>query len=458
MQVSSHSSFTAVIIGGNGAGLSAASKIKRLRPSARVLVFEKGPHVSYANCGIPFWLAGDVPQNNLILLSPETLQQKRGIDVFPRHEVIAIDRRAGAVQVRHCETLREFKVAYDRLLIATGARPRLPDWAIAEAENVFTLRDLQSGQALKQALSGSLNRIAVLGGGYLGLEMAMVFRRRGLETVVLEQAARILPGFHEAISAHVQAYLERQGVTVITGLQPGEPRYQGPRLQSVRLSPEGRNIQADGFFMATGIVPNVELAQTAGLQLGSSGAIAVDDTLRTSDPRIFAAGDCIEVRHRMTDEPVWLPFGPAANKQGRIAGANMAGERQRYAGALGTSAVTIGELEVARTGLTLPEAQRRFNPVEHVFVQTQDIAGYMPGEKQATVVLIFRKRDGRLLGAEMAGFHGIGKRIDVLATALQAGLDVRQLAELDLSYTPTIAPVWDPILIAANAAVKKLSV
>ncbi len=449
--------FTAVIVGGNGAGLSAGSKIKRLRPSARVLVFEKGPHVSYANCGIPFWLAGDISENALILLSPDTLQQKRGIDVFTRHEVISIDRKAGSVRVRHCETLREFEVAYDRLLIATGARPRLPAWAIAETQNLFSLRALTDGQALRQALTSDARKVAVIGGGYLGLEMAMVFRRRGHDVVLLEQAPRILPAFHSEISERTKQYLRQQDIAVITGVQPDEPTYDGPRLRSLRLLPDYREIQADVFFLAAGIAPNVDLARAAGLQLGPTGAIAVDDTLRTSDAQIFAAGDCIEVRHRLTGKPVWLPFGPAANRQGRIAGANMAGERQRYAGALGTSAVTIGELEVARTGLTVSQAERHFGSVESVVVQAHDIAGYMPGEKRATVALIFRKRDGRLLGAEMAGFHGIGKRIDMLATALQAGMDVRQLAELDLSYTPTIAPVWDPVLIAANAAVKKLS-
>ncbi len=446
-------SFTAIIIGGNAAGLSAASKIKRLRPSARVLVFEKGPDVSYGNCGIPAMLEGRISHSDLLLHSAEALRRKRGLEVYPLHEGIAIRRKERAVVVRNLQTGRVFEEQYDRLLISTGAAPRLPDWLPATLENVFTLRSLEDGRRLQTALSRNSLRATVLGGGYLGIEIAAALRTRKAKVVLIEQAPRLLPSYHPAIAERVQAHLLQLGIGLHVGNPAVDFRPGGlNRIAAVRLA-SGLEIETDILVAATGARPNVQLAREADLPLGATGAIAVDEFLRTRDPDIFAAGDCIEVPHRLTGKKVWMPFGPAANRQGRIAGENMAGGRIAFPGVFGTSAFSVAGLQVARTGLGPAEAPARS---ETVVVQTRDLAAYIPGEKHATVVLTFRKLDGRLLGGQIAGYHGVAQRIDVLVAALHAGLTLKDLAQMDFGYHPEMAPVWDPLLVAANAGLKLL--
>lgn len=446
-----------VIIGGNAAGLAAASKIRRLQPTARVRVFEKGPDVSYSNCGIPFLLEGRVAKaGDLIHYSPARLLEQRGLEVFIGHQVLGIDRKKRTVTVRNLETLRDFEVAYDRLLLATGAEPIRPPGYGFESPNVFTLRSLQDGRALHSHVKAH-RRAVVVGAGYLGLEIAAALRARGMEVVIVERRRRPLAEWHAAISERVLAELQAAGIqfvaeTTIEGLEV-EPN--GTAV-AARVAGDGRVLRGEVFVLAVGVRPAVSLAREAGLALGETGAIAVDPTLRTSDTSVFAAGDCAETRHLLTGKPYWHPFGTTANKQGRVAGENMTGGHRTFPGVLGTSALALFDLEVARTGLTVQQAHSMRLEIESVVVHASDIAGYLPGKKQATVVLHVKRRDGRLLGAEMAGYHGIGARIDVLAAAITAGMTVEGLAQLDLAYAPPIAPVWDPILIAANEAIKRL--
>ena len=451
------SSLQAIIVGGNAAGLSAASKLKRMCPSARVLVFEQGADISYSNCGIPYLIEGVVREAaHLIQVPPADWSTRRGIDVFTRHKVLAIDRKAMTLTVLQLDTLKEQTLAYDRLLIATGAQPVRPAWAGMDAPNVFTLRNLEDARRLHHFLRPGRNRVAVIGSGYLGLEMTSAFVALGYQVSLIEKAHRIAPSWHERIAERIAAVLQDRGVRLLTGVTvEGFESDEQQLAKRVRFAGTNQAHPADAFIVAVGIRPNNLLAREAGLRLGSAGAIEVDATQRTSDAAIFAAGDCAETTHQLTGEKFWMPLGTTANKQGRIAGENMAGGRRTFRGVLGTAALKLLDLELARTGLTAEQASRRRIEAETVVIQAPDIAGYLPGNKESTVVLYVHRRTGQVLGAEMAGYHGTAKRIDVLATAIAARMTIEQVAELDLTYAPPFAPVWDPILIAANQALKR---
>jgi len=454
---SRNNSFTAVIVGANAAGLSAASKIRRMQPQARVLVFEKSPDVSYAACGIPYWIEGTVPSaEKLVQLTPETIREKRGIELFLTHTVVHLDAARKQATVVNSATGREFSMPFDRALIATGARAILPKWPGSDAKNIFTIRSLDDGKKLQAALTARVQHVAIIGGGYIGLEMAEALRARQRKVTLIEKLPQILPGYETQIAQRATELLKQHGITVYSGVEvTGFEVNKANTATAIRTASLPPRIEADMVLVAVGVRPEVELARQAGIALGTTGAIATNDYLQTNHRTIFAAGDCIEVTHQLSGKKVWLPLGPAANKQGRIAGENMAGAHVRYWGALGTAVFRAFGLEIARAGLSTGEAEQAFGSAVVTHIRAHDIAGYMPGEKAIDVVLIHDKRTKRLLGAQLAGHHCIGKRVDVLAAAMFAKMTVSDLQKLDLSYAPPVAPVWDPLLIAANVAAAK---
>lgn len=446
-----------LIIGGVAGGLSAAARAKRVNPDLDVIVLERDRFVSYGACGLPYLIAGVVPEyQRLIVYTPDYFREQRGIDVRTHTEAVEIRVGERVVIARDRETGETGKIGYDRLVIATGAVPLRPPLPGIERTNVFVLRSLSDGLRLQDMLAREQPRRAViLGAGYIGLEMAEALVARGLQVTLIEALDRVLGGLVEPeVSRLVHEELLAKGVRLL--LTTTALAFDGDAQQRVRrvITSQGESIETELVLIGVGIRPHVDLARAAGIALGPTGAIAVDERQETNVIGIYAVGDCSETRHLVTGRPTWMPLGPAANKQGKVAGDNVAGRRATFPGVVGTAVVKVFDLEVARTGLSLAEAQKSGFKARSVVVTAPSRAGYYPGATPLTIALVFDQESHRVLGAQIVGREGAAKRIDVFATALHARLTLEQMAHLDLSYAPPFAPVWDPILIAVAAALK----
>ena len=442
-----------VVIGGVAAGMSAAAKAKRTNRDLEVVVYEKSPYISYGACGMPYFIAGDIPDaQDLIVRTPEQMA-KQGVQVHIRHEATAIDAANRTVTVRDAEG-REFTTDYDRLVIATGARPVRPRLPGSDLPGVFGLRSLESGIAIRRFVTEQKpQRAVVIGGGYIGVEMAETFRRLGLEVTMVIRSGQVMrTTLDDDVRALVEAELERQGVQVV---QDTPTAFEGKQQVEAVVTAGGERFACDLALLGMGARPNVELAHAGGVALGPTGAIATDERMQTNLPGVYAAGDCCQVLHRVTGQPAYIPLGSTANKQGRVAGENAAGGQATFGGVVGTMVVRCFDLAVARTGLTAQEARAAGRTVRETMIRAKDITHYFPGAADIHVKLVVEAESDRLLGGQIVGRKGVAKRIDVLATALYARLTVSDLRRLDLSYAPPFAPVWDPILVAANIAAKK---
>lgn len=448
-----------IVIGGVAAGMSAAAKAKRVNHEIEAVVYERGPYISYAACGMPYLIAGDVPDyRDLIVRTPEQMA-RQGVEVHVYHQVTAIDPDARTVTVRDLEGEREFTDRYDRLVIATGARPVQPSLPRSDLAGVFVLRSLEEGQALQRFLArhkeDSPRKAAVLGGGYVGVEMAETFRRLGLDVGMVIRSGRVMrTALDDDVRRLVEEELARQGVEIVQGRPTG---FEGRgRVEAVIIEGEDgvRRYPCDVALLGIGAQPEVRLAQAAGVALGATGAIATDAHMRTNLPGVYAAGDCAEVFHLVANKPAYIPLGSTANKQGRVAGTNVAGGEATFDGVVGTMVVRAFDLAVARTGLTTVQAQALGYAVRAPLIQAKDISHYFPGAADIHVKLVVDEQTDRLLGGQIVGRGGVAKRVDVLATALHHRLTVADLQGLDLSYAPPFAPVWDPLLVAANVAAK----
>jgi NADPH-dependent 2,4-dienoyl-CoA reductase/sulfur reductase-like enzyme len=442
-----------IVIGGVAAGMSAAAKARRTDRDLEIIVYERGAFISYAACGMPYWLAGDLASHDkLIVRSPEQMR-KQGIQVHIHHEVTAIDPEARTVTVSDLENENRFTQTYDKLVIGTGARPTWPAQGPTGLAGVLGLRSLESGLALQRFLQEKTPHSAVLvGGGYIAIEMAETFRRLGLDVTMVIRSGQVLRStIDDDMRKLVEAELERYGVRVVTGTLNA---VEGDEQVEAIVSSEER-IPCDLALMGMGARPNVELAKAAGVTLGPTGAIATDAYMRTNLPDVYAAGDCCEELNLVTGKPAYIPLGSTANKQGRVAGENVAGGQARFGSVVGTMVVRCFNLVVASTGLTSARARAAGFQVQETMVRAKDISHYFPGAADIHVKLVVDASRDRLLGGQIIGFRGVAKRIDVLATALYNRMTISELRQLDLSYAPPFAPVWDPILVAANVAAKE---
>lgn len=444
-----------VVVGGVAAGMSAASQARRKDPAASVVVLERGPYVSYGACGMPYNIEAPArSMEDLVVIDAESFREERRIDVRTRHQANAIDPARRVVRAVDLRDGREYDEPFDALVIATGAaavRPPLPGM---DLPGVFVLRTLEDGIAVKRHLAEHTSRRAVIvGAGYIGMEMTEALRGRGLDVVVVEKLPEVLPGFDPAVTELARQKLDASGVEVHTGVGVTAIERHGEALSLV--SERGRHA-ADLVLVSVGVRPSVALAERAGVRLGASGAIAIDERMCTNLQDIYAAGDCAEARHLVTGQPTWVPLGTTANKQGKVAGANAAGGDRRFSGIVATAGFKLFDLEVARTGLG-PGELGRFAPdaVRGVSVHSSRGRGY-PGGGRITTVLFAERASGRLLGAQMIGPPPVATRIDVFATALHAGMTLERIEALDLAYAPPFAPVYDPILIAASVTRKQL--
>jgi len=440
-----------VVIGGGAAGMSAASAARRTAPGLDVVVCESGGFAAYGMCGIPYYLGGVVAEaENLLAYPPEEFRDNRGIDLRLHTRVGLIDPASQEVFVSQGDT--EDVLGYDTLVVATGADPVRPPVPGLDHDRVFTIRSLDEAIRLRRLLEGGVVRQAlVVGAGYIGLETAEGLTSVGAEVEVIEALPQVLAGFDEPIADVVAAELTHH-VRLRLGSRLNAVG-DGDGDGGVTALVNGSEDRTDLVILATGVRPASGLLIDAGARYLPDRSVVVDSGMRTSLTGVFAAGDCVALPHLVLGQPAWVPLGPAANKTGRVAGTVAAGGTSAFAGVVGTAVMKVFDLEVARTGLSLGEARAAGLDAVATDVTSRSRAKYYPGSSPVHVRLVHAP-GGRLLGAQMTGREGAAKRIDVLATALQARLTVGDLAALDLSYAPPYAPVYDPILLAANQAVR----
>jgi NADPH-dependent 2,4-dienoyl-CoA reductase/sulfur reductase-like enzyme len=439
-----------VVIGGGAAGMSAASAARRVDPGLEVVVLEATAHAAYGLCGLPYLVSGVIGSPEALLsYPPDFFRRQRGIDLRLGVAAIGLDLRRGVV---HCvEDGHEQTIGFDRMVITTGGAAVVPPVCGLEGERVFTVRTLGDAVRLRALLeTGAARRALVVGAGYIGLEMAEALRARGLDVVVAERLGQVMPNLDSEMADLVEAEVRGHGVDLRLDT-PLEELRAGERSLDAILG--GRACPVDVVVIAAGVRPNGGIAADAGAGTDGSGALLVDSGMRTSLPGVLAAGDCVAPHHRLLGGPAFVPLGPAANKTGRVAGTVAAGGHAEFHGILGTAVVKVFDLAVGRTGLTLGEARRGGLPALATDAVGRSRAKYYPGAEAVTVRLV-HEPGGRLLGAQMVGRSGVAKRIDVLATALQAGFGIDDLAGLDLSYAPPYAPVYEPVLLAAQAAAR----
>jgi CoA-dependent NAD(P)H sulfur oxidoreductase len=438
-----------VVVGGIAGGMTAAAWARRQSKDIRITVIERGSEISYSECGIPYFFTGQVSSlDDLIMYRPEDMKAKRNIDIFTNCNAEGINRSGQSIEVRDLRSSERRNIYFDYLVIATGARPVRPPIQGIDLKGVFTLRHMPEARAIESYLkSESPQKAVIIGAGYLGLEMAEALRSRGLYVTILERTRNILKTFTGELRDRVIEELKTEGVAV--RFNESAEAIEG-RDRVERVTSSGGTVEADLVILGTGVKPSVALAQSAGIRLGTTGAIAVKDTQQTNLPNIYAAGDCCETNHIVSDRPVYIPLGTTANKQGRVAGINAAGGRAFFKGIAGTSVVKVFSLEAASTGIASVDAaaEEGFSPR---LIESRSIsrAGYYPGAERIDTQIIYDERTGRVLGAQMVGREGVAKRIDIIATALYSRLRIEDLIQLDLSYAPPFAPVWDPILYAA---------
>lgn len=445
-------SLTLLVIGGVAGGATAAARARRLDEQARIILFERGEHISFANCGLPYYIGGVIKKrDDLFVTSRKAFMERYNIDVRIGSEVVAIHRDTKRVEVRDTSSGTTYEEAYDKIILAPGAEPVKPKIPGIHLPGIFHLRTVGDSDLIKAMVDESRVKSAVVvGGGYIGLEMAENLFLRGIETTVVEMARQVMTPLDPEMAAIVHGHLKEKNVALELGQQVQAFEQRGGRL--VVRTAQGKEFECDLVISAIGIVPENKLAREAGLELGPRGHIKVNAAMETSDPDIYAVGDSVEVRHLVTEQPTNIALAGPANKQGRIAADNVMGRRTLYKGALGTSIVQAFGLTVAGTGANEKNLKEIGFPYEVSYTHSGSHASYYPGATTMAIKLIFSPGTGRVLGAQIVGEDGVDKRIDVLATAIQANMTVFDLEELELAYAPPYSSAKDPINMAGFVA------
>lgn len=440
-----------VIVGGVAGGATAAARARRLDESAEIVLIERGREVSFANCGLPYHIGGEIPRRSaLFVQTADGLMARFALDVRTRTEVTRIDRTTRQVHVRDLTNGREYLESYEALLLSPGAVPVIPPLPGVDHPRVCTLRNMPDMDRIKKLVDDGARSAIVVGGGFIGLEVAESLRHRELEVTLVELLPQVMPNLDPEVAAPLQTELRRHGVTLhladaVTALADDNGRVHAT-LKS------GTTLTADLVVLAVGVRPESDLARTAGLELTERGAIIVDEHMRTSDPYIYAVGDAVQVRDPVLGEPTQVPLAGPANRQARIAVDHIFGRPARYHGALGTSIVRVFNVTAAATGASEKRLRARGVPFHKVYVHRGHHAGYFPGAQMLMIKLLFTPDDGRILGAQVVGPAGVDKRIDVLATAIHARLTVADLEDLELAYAPPYGAAKDPVNIAGYVA------
>lgn len=440
-----------VVIGGDAAGMATASQVRRMRNDVDIVALERGNWTSYSACGIPYHVGGLVPDvDDLVARTPEEFRNRQRIDVRMRCEAMGVDVAARTVEVRDHERDRTYSLPFDHLLIGTGARPVRPPLPGIDEPWVSVVKTLDDSVALAAlAAAGTLRRVVIVGGGYIGLEMAEAFVDRGCEVTVVDAGSQVMATLDPDMAERVRLAMEAYGITVRLG--EAVEGFEGNRVVT-----SGGAYPADLAVLGLGVVPESTLAADAGLELGPRGAIRVDRRQRTSADGVWSAGDCATSRHLLTGTDIHIALGTVANRQARVAGVNIAGGYATFGGVIGTAITKVGDTEIARTGLSGAECDAAGFDVVVGLAESRTRAHYYPGSTPIAVKVLAERGTGRLLGGQIVGGPGAGKRIDTLATAITAGFGVADMVDLDLAYAPPFSPVWDPVVLAARQAIRSV--
>ena len=444
-----------VVIGGVAAGPKAASKAKRCDPNVEVVVYQEEGEISYSGCGLPYYVGGVIPERKKLLIKTAEQFSQDGIQILKRHRVDHIDLEKRHVSGLNLDTGKAFADTYDRLVIATGSeviRPKVPG---LELGNVFQLHSIyDADDILQKVRSDEVKNVVVVGGGYIGLEMTEALAALGKKVTVVELAPQIATLFDEDISGMLQQYLEKKGVSVFTS--EGLKALKGKNGKVCLAQTARQEIPAEAVLLSLGIRPRVDLARKAGLKIGETGAIWVNEYLETSTEGVYAAGDCAETTHLITEKRTWIPLGSTANKQGRVVGINVCGGRSIFPGVLGTAIFKVFDFNMAKTGLNMKEASKGgFDPVQAI-VRGYGRAHILPGGRESVLKIVADKKTGRILGAQAMGEGPSDKFMDIVAMALHGKMTCAQLAMVDLSYSPPFSPALSPVIVAANVLLNKL--
>lgn len=438
-----------LIIGGVAGGMSAATRLRRLMEDAEIIVFDKGPYVSFANCGLPFHVSGEIAErSSLLVQTPERLKARFELDVRPETEVLSINPEKKEVTV--VSNGKEYIESYDKLILSPGAKPFVPPMeGLDEATNVFTLRNIPDLDKIMAQLEGKTSgQATVIGAGFIGLEMAESLAKKGLSVTLIEKAPHVLPPLDEEMAAFVEAELVKNGIKVITGQSAQFFKHQGQKL----VLEDGSELQSDVTILSVGVQPENDLAKAAGIELGLRGGILVDEQYQTNQSDIYAVGDTIVVKNQITGQDALISLANPANRQGRQVADIIAGQERKNKGSIGTAIVRAFEMSAASTGLSERVARQQFDDVAVVHTTGNDHAGYYPGATSITLKLVFNPKTGVIYGAQAVGQKGVDKRIDILATAIKGGLTIFDLPELEFTYAPPFGSAKDPVNMIGYAA------
>ena len=437
-----------IIVGGVAGGMSAATRLRRLMEDAEITIFEKGPFVSFANCGLPYYVSGEIAnRDNLLVQTPESLKARFNLDVRPFHEVISISPEEHTVTVRHDG--KEFTESYDKLILSPGAKPFVPTIeGLAEAKNVYTLRNVPDLDEIMAALDNYPKEAVIIGAGFIGLEMAENLAKRGLQVTIVEKAPHVLPSLDQEMAAFIQAELVKNGVRVITSQSATRFEDQG----NIIVLENGQKITSDLTILSVGVEPENGLAKVAGIELGLRGGILVDEHYETSQKDIFAVGDAIVVKQEITGQDALISLASPANRQGRQVADVIAGLERTNKGSIGTAIVRAFDMTAASTGLSERILSMNQLPYKALHVSGKDHASYYPGATDMTLKLLFDPTTGKIYGAQGVGKKGVDKRIDILATAIKGNLTVLDLPELEFTYAPPFGSAKDPVNMLGYAA------
>lgn len=437
-----------IIVGGVAGGATAAARIRRLDEQAEIIVFERSGFVSYANCGLPYYIGGVIQdKEELTLQTPENFRERFRIDVRVRHEVTAIHPDNKTVSVKNLKTGEEFEENYDKLLLSPGARPVQPNLPGVGIDNLFTLRTVEDTLRIREFVLKEKPKSAVLaGGGYIGLEVAENLRELGMDVTIVQRPNQVLNPLDYEMATFVHAKMREKGIHLMLGHSvEGFEQKDGKTMVILK---DGEPLKTDMVILAIGVAPDTHLAKEAGLTLGIKNSIVVNERMETSVPDIYAVGDAVEVHHRITGQKALISLAGPANKQGRIAADNICGGNSSYKGSQGSSVIKIFDMTVATTGLNEQAAKQAGIDCDKVYLSPSSHASYYPGGTMMTMKVLFEKETYRLLGAQIIGYDGVDKRIDVLATAMAAGMSALELQDLDLAYAPPYSSAKDPVNMA----------
>jgi NADPH-dependent 2,4-dienoyl-CoA reductase/sulfur reductase-like enzyme/rhodanese-related sulfurtransferase len=444
-----------LIVGGVAGGSSAAARARRLSEQAEIILFERGPDISFANCGLPYYIGEKVAdRDKLLITTVEHFRERFNVDVRIQSSVESINRTSKTVRVRDTESGKIYDESYDKLILATGAAPLKPPIAGIDLPGIFTLRDLHDVDCIKAAVDAGAKQAVIVGAGFIGLELAENLMRRGLETTVVELQDQLLPPFDKEMTTPILDSLKANRVNVLLG-ESADAFEQSDKGLVVRLK-SGQCLSAQLVILGVGVRPENKLAVEASLEVGPRGGIQVNDLLQTSDPDIYAAGDAIQIQDFVLGSPTQIPLGGPANRQGRIAADNIFGRNSKYRGTQGTAILGIFKMTAAMTGASEKSLVRTKTPYQKIYVHPGNHASYYPGVDLMTLKLLYSPDSGRVLGAQAVGGEGVDKRIDVLSVAIQAGMTVYDLEEMELAYAPQYGSAKDPVNMAGFVAAGKL--